>query len=836
MPSVLERLPVSTEFDGELSRVLGGFGGITVTIEGFSPADLTALVQAGTSLTVPDPSTLTSTALDSLTQLTQIVPTDPNALLETLQNGLQQLLTDATGIGELLGPVASLLELLKPLLEQSQLLEDSVSRLTAITTGFGDIAGSLSLSGVAGQLEFAGRIFDLFPEIADAGPFQELRAQINGLTAWFSLGAPELSDLFRGQLQALAAALPTRLDVAMQAALQAIAGLQPQIDLLTPQAWCASFGQALATVEGIDVNDLSRLAEYQALLDQTVTQVDGLAASVGDSARQVLAGLNLVQGGSIMQDLQNELLTILATIKPAQPGALAGLFTRSQGFLAGLRPDSFEKAVDQIGQEVDKLTGVGDFSQATASLEEIANRVSETTQVVDQGIVQLSLVLTNLVTELQTAIESVDLAGLVSQVQDALGQLSSMVNSLVPQVESLSQQLTAFVTQLGQQVDQLDVAALKTMLEQLLAQVTGVFSDPEVQGVLQSAEEGIAEVVARLEAVSLQPVFDAVIGELDGVREQAASIDVDQLNDMLKLALIAACEVLRQIDFSADIAGVLNEQFDAILGQLTVLVAPLQEGFATLTGAITRFSPGELVAAQLQPPYEQVLDALGQIEPAQLLKPLQEVHEALKTQLASLQPQTLLAPLVSLHGQLVAALEALSPQALLEPLNAVLAQVTGALDSLGLDEMFDALGGALTQVDSLLGQLAFGDQLRSGGLPGVFDQIDGLAGFLAEAEGKIDDAVGDVDRRGAGPGHGCDPAWPGFAPGCCGRHSTARHRPRDLGPGRPVKRELEHTGLRRVPDRSDPALVAAKNAVRCGHAAARSRRRLIPRSRSGCRT
>jgi hypothetical protein len=736
---ILARLPDPSALDSEFATVLTSFGTLSAKAKAFSPADLGSVLEAGQNLPIPDSLSLIEGTLNNLSQMAQIIPSDPEGLTAALRGGLEQLITDLTDVNELLEPMATLAEFVAPVLEKYTFLNDTVTRINSIITDLSAQASGLNLGNLPDQLEYFSNFFNVYPEAANVSPFKELKAQIDTLKLWLTSSSAQLSASFRAQIQTLADALPTQLDDAMQMGLDAMTVIETSFSALDRAVWHDPYVAALNVVAGIDLDDLSQIDGYLASLNEQVTLVTAVATNLTQSAEEVLGGLNGFHANLFSQDLRNAFLDIINTIGPEKPGIIAVVFHQIRRMIGGLEVSAVAAAVERTDKEVEKLVGDLDVSAIIETLEETTDRIVSTVKTVDQALVQVATTLSNLVSELQRLITDVNLPGLMNQVQTAFDQLSNAADALLAQVGNISGELATFVNEIGQEVDSLDIAALTKAIEALLSDITSILGAPEIQNIRDEAQKGIDEIAQNLQGVTLKPVFDRVVEETGDLKTKLAAVDVSELNDVLKAALKTALDIIRSIDFASQVADVLRGELEIILDQSTGLVKPLEEKYEEIVGQINQFDPGVMVSDQLLSPFKELVGELNKIEPATLLTPLQDLQESLLSALEPLSPATLLAPLDQLHTQLVDALRSLSPHDLIAPLNNLLNQVTGLLDDLGIEEFITKISDSVGQINTLMSNFSLGDQIRDTDFWETLTQIQiQSSDFIVSVENQLD--------------------------------------------------------------------------------------------------
>lgn len=315
MQPISASLPNPSALDGDLAAVTAAFETITGKAQGFSPADLGAVLEAGQSLPIPNGLALIDGALTNLNRLVQVIPADPQALTAAPQQGLQQLITELSGMSDLLAPLDRLVEFITPLLANVTLLSDTVTRINTLVAGLPAQANGLNLNNLPEQFEYFSNLFTLYPEAADVAPFNTLKAQIDTFRTWMTLDADALSQTFRDQIQTLADALPAQLDQAMQSGLGSVQLIESPLSGLGRAFWYEPYRQALEVVAGLDLDDLSQLDSYLATLDDQVATVTVTGTNLAQRTEAALSGLAGFDPRLFSSEVRHAFLDIITIVR-----------------------------------------------------------------------------------------------------------------------------------------------------------------------------------------------------------------------------------------------------------------------------------------------------------------------------------------------------------------------------------------------------------------------------------------------------------------------------------------------------------------------------------------
>jgi hypothetical protein len=722
--SIIQRLPDPSTLNPVFESVLSDFNDVYDKVKDFSPADLAALLEAGGNLPIPNSLALIEDTLDNFSNMAQRIPSDPQALTASLLEELRKLKEDMMDLSEILGPITTVVDSVTPMLERFDTLNDVITRVNNILADLPGISQGLNLANLAEQFEYFSRLFDLFPELSNISPFTELKAQIDTLKAWLTLNTNELSEYFRSQMQTIADALPVQLNEVVQEGLDMILAIEAPLQGLERNIWYTPYNQALDALEAIDLNDLSQISDYLALVSGKVAELTAISDNLIHNAHDALEALNAWSVNLFSQNLRHAFMSIVYTISPEAPGILAVIFKKIRKMINSIEIQAVRTEIEKVAIQIEGLFGNIEISEAADKIKEVTDRIVSGVEVVDQALVKVATTLSNLVAELESIIADVDLSALTNAVDSGLGALTAAVDELLPKVDSVGQEIDALAATAKQDVQELDLVPVKNAINTLLTEITAILDDPQIRKILDEAQEGVEEIAENLKSVTLKPIFERVETEINDLKSKLATVDVSELNDFLKAALKTALDIIREIDFAEDVADKLTERFQAILDQSVDLVEPLHDKYLEAVARIEQFNPGSMVSDKLTPTFETLVEELNKIQPSKIAEPLKKLHDSLVGLLEPLEPNALLKPLLDLHGEVVGALQSLSPHDLIAPLNELLSEITNMLNELKIEEVLTQVTDSVNKVNTLITNFSLGDQIRNTDFWETLEQVD----------------------------------------------------------------------------------------------------------------
>ncbi|GCL56563.1 hypothetical protein NIES3806_39250 [Microcystis aeruginosa NIES-3806] len=736
MSTILELLPQPSALDAPLIPVLENFQSLIPT--SFSSTELQQVLAEGGNLPIPDSLALVSEPLSNLQQIAAKLPSKPGEITATLQQELNNLLKNGGALGDLLKPIARFLEVIAPLLEKFDFFSNFVIRINDKVNGFSEQVENRKLADTASQFQDLLEIFNLFPELNNVSPFKELKAQVERLPQLLS------GDDIVVEIKTLGVNLLEELNNLMQWRLDEVSQIDP-LAALNYSCWLEPYNQALEGVEKIDLNDLNQIKTYLTVLETQVSRVELIGTNITNETQSALEKLESFDGSKFFEKWSDRLKTDLIRISPETPSALSETLGQMQKLVDGLEIGAVQSEIARIGQQLDQVPGKVNFSSVPKKMEAIANQITSTVDTVDQGLVKVATFLSNLVKELGDLIGSVNLPELLEKVQNQFRELSSKVKGLLSKVEVIPNTIEGLVEKLGTQVEGINLEALKEKIAEFFGEITSVLNDPQIQYIRTSAQQGIEAIAENLSSLSLKPVFERVLSEMADVKTKLATVNVSQLNDLLKKALKLALDELRKIDFAQDVADKLKEEFHKILENCTGLIKPLQEKYQEIVAQIKQFAPGTLIAGKLAPSFQKLVAELEEFEPSKLLTPLKDLYDLLLNKLNVLSPKALLSPLSTCYNNLMDCLRSLSPQDLITPLNNLLSQFTSLLDRLKIEEFIFQANSNFSKIKTLIGNVSPGQALQNSNFWQKLKQLQSQGKNLLEnGEKQIEQCLEDL--------------------------------------------------------------------------------------------
>ena len=276
-----------------------------------------------------------------------------------------------------------------------------------------------------------------------------------------------------------------------------------------------------------------------------------------------------------------------------------------------------------------------------------------------------------------------EIAGAIEQAfQDAEAFIDAHIN------QSLGDQVRDAIEGLLQQLQRLPLETLVNNINQVVAQLDSLIqrnrSAAAVRGRFAHPGTGPAR------QFSFKPVGDAVVGEINELRDRLKQINPNALSEAEKLALKGALAIVAAIDLDSVVKDEVKAGFTAARQQLLQLLDQVTQLLKGLRDRIDAFNPSRL-AHDLVAALEDAKAAVSGLNGRALMQPLYHEVDALRGQLTSMSPGALLDPLRAPYAQARAALDQLNPDRLVAPLNALYDEAGRLIDRVDITPLLDEL-------------------------------------------------------------------------------------------------------------------------------------------------
>ncbi|MBE9158166.1 hypothetical protein IQ265_15210 [Nodosilinea sp. LEGE 06152] len=585
-------------------------------------------------------------------------------------------------------------------------VNQTVSGLGSAITG-NDNFGQLNVSGsgapilaefdefLRGAQAFPARLLDALLTV-----FKNLLDRLAHPEQWLdSLGTEALTEIFVEQIRGVTASLPP---VAIRLGGEAIQTRGDQAIALS----------SLLTELELAQLDRTTIRDLRHRVNGMVARLDDCDRTLAQSQARVKA-FNLEEFKALLDSLPQG--------KGGQIDALANLFGQAETFVSDLGT-RMEAVTAQIQALIDQVRAF--IEQAMAKVGEVANQV---VAAIETQLATAQRALEQVRSYLDQAIQTIrgfvdqacqQVQAIVKPVKQAFNQVAT---TAVSGIETLSKTVTEQVTTLDRSIKdvrstlatELNQAELERKIRDLLGKVTQLLQGPEVESAIDTANQGIDQMIVALEKVSLKPPFETAVTKTKTLESDLRGMNVATMGTAQKAALKVGVKILQQVDVPGVVNPELTAAFDDVLNPVVNIVNRVQAEVNQVTDQVKTFQPGTLLEEFLRPYIDTFVAQLNDYRPSKLLQPVKDLYQDLLNKLTVLDPEQLLTLLENLYQTLLGVLKALSPQGLTEFLKAQLQKITDVLDNLPVKELVNRITAALIDVEKLFAGLGLDEVLNA---------------------------------------------------------------------------------------------------------------------------
>ena len=454
--------------------------------------------------------------------------------------------------------------------------------------------------------------------------------------------------------------------------------------------------------------------------------------------------------------------TLLANLPNSGGGqieTLSKMFQGIENFVNSLK-ERITTVTEQLKTFITKIQDL--INQAITKVSEIGNKIlkaiADKIEQAGKALDQVQAYLTNTIDKLvdfveQTAAKSDEI---VKPLKQAINQFAS---NAVQDIETVAQQIKQTTQTIEKSLDEvnkkitteLSQEQLKAKIKELLGKVTGVLQSQPVKDALNKADQGIDQVVAALQKVSLEPAFQLAVTQTNKLELELKKIDVSTMGTAQKTALKVGVKILQEIDVPGVVNPELTAAFDSLLDPVVGLVDSIQGEIKQVDEQVKSFAPGTLVKTFLDPYIQSLVTELNKYKPSVLLETVKELYETLLEKLEILNPNQLLERLEELYEKLLAVVDSLSPEKLTQFLTEKLNALKSILDNLPVEQLINKVIEAIGDVEKLLSGLGLDNVLNSGfwqtleeilslNLQEQIQQVDTIKAKILERVNNIDES------------------------------------------------------------------------------------------------
>lgn len=703
-------LSMPTGLDG-VAQLLTGLGGV----RGSLPGDLSSFLEP-----LLGPLGSVSVRIDARAQLG-----GPMALVELLRRALE-LTTQRVFSGAAPAPLDPKLWGRRGMASGEMapaLLRARIEEATAKLETFGPKLDGPKLIDLL--LRAAPAVVDLrkYPSIPVAGEVLEV---LETLARWRSMNSEQLTLRLVADLDRIARLIETpRTKVAAPVLEQARTAGASTATLTSALAVLDPLLARLQTQITVDFAQPSN-TDLRAMEEQ-VAALERLANAVQ------LDGSPLARIELLPKALELELARVVRTLMPAYDPSLVTNYV--DDLLAGIPQVEASPFAELIG-EFERL----DTSFLTNPMRHVRDAVDEAVNEAKAALQTVEQALRGQLAPIADGLDAARQAAKLDELRAALEGLPALVSAFFEThvrgaLQPLREAIEAAVAAIADAADGFDPQALVAPLAQTMAQVSAKLKSDEVQNAFAQVEAALQSALEVVEQIELGAAADEVVQALGGIEKQLAALDPSTIPEPAQPVVKQAVDEVARIDFTGEVVSpLLAELRKAMEAGPQALLVSLESAMAELETAIERFRPSVAIGAQIDAPFNELMELARGFKPSALLERVNAAMSSLAARANVLKPGEVLAPLLALHAELTQALASLRPSKLLEPVEAkIAAAIKQVFDAARIDDAFDGIDAVLGVIRQYMVVL---DATRA-----FLDRLSALLSEPGTVEQALDDLV-----------------------------------------------------------------------------------------------
>lgn len=398
-------------------------------------------------------------------------------------------------------------------------------------------------------------------------------------------------------------------------------------------------------------------------------------------------------------------------------GAIAELRGHLEAAIDGIAPSSLSSIVTPVIDQV-----LGPVRAVRAVLDEVAAVIGVVFAPIEQalGAVDLATVGAAIDTVIGPVADAVD--AITTAIAGAQGAIEDVVDDVH---DALAPVRTTMTTTAG------------TLMTPFTA-VSGVVTALDLAGLQASVRSTLDSSTAAIAAAPVQPVFDVATGIIETAADALGLVPKALLPDDLRQELEAACAPVEALDLEPTRLE-LHDQLATMIASIDAsALDAVAIGYAAVTDFIASIDPRPHVEALETEAFQQLLDALDDLDPTVILAPVLEALDAARAALADIDLDAILAPIDDALDEVVTTIDGIDPTAVLQPVTSALDEATAAVrTALHLDELETMLGDVDSAVADAVARLPVEDMLAA---------VEGAWGDLLADLRSTDAPAGGVAR------------------------------------------------------------------------------------------
>jgi hypothetical protein len=751
MASLIAQIPDLSEVTGMVGQTITAAKSIKQVVEQIDKKGIADLSTQVASVAIPNAADWVAPLVGGLQQVAALLPPGGGDTIEKLLSSLND------GGDKIAGPlydqVIALVGGLSPilsLLDSMNLVEQLFTQVLPTLTGIKDKIATVGSDFGA----ILGKLVDIMgdiPAIDDTPILADLKQSIGRIHALLV----QDGTAFGAYLVETVSNLSTGLDQPFSVPLQeALARAQTMATALQVENIKSQLSMAENAYEGLlslDISSVGGLGSASMTVNKLRSDIDQLAGQIQaweETAQTTLADLGL---SDLRFSLESALYTLGQALRVGESqGAIGKFLDQIRRYIQHMDLEGISESIRKQLEGAKEALKILDWSTVEQPLRSALEALKTALDSLEQSLIEITVKIGSALEQVGKSAENLDTEAALQAIQQGGQQASAAAQQVIDKVASTISQVASLIDDLISQIGQVKLGDLKQELENLMSQLLGVLHGPEAQKVLEGLTTAVQEIEAGLAGITFTPVFDQVNGEIAAQKEKLAKVDVSQLNPILRAALAAAIEALKQTDLAGEVTQKLKSEFTGIMDLPTKAVEAVRKGFQVVSERVSSFDPVRLAVEPLKSPLEEAREIIGNISPGALLSPLEKAFNDVTSHIGLLDTGVLLTPVKDLHSKALSVMDSFDPSKLVDLLRQGVAKIADQLDRLPLKAVSDKLDSFTGRMKGLIDTLpSEADPMQalnlSLNLKQLLDKVD-PAVFSTAADGFINQFTAKLDN------------------------------------------------------------------------------------------
>ncbi|MEM7509282.1 MAG: DNA circularization N-terminal domain-containing protein [Bacteroidota bacterium] len=538
-----------------------------------------------------------------------------------------------------------------------------------------------------------------------------------------------------------------------------LTSIHDQIDDTSLSAHLAGAISGLESLsQAVSIQDLTGTAT---LIQETSNHFTALSSVLEELRLQIFSGqqTQLLQSLARLEDeSEARMIQLIALLSPpSELGIIKLISVPFNDFLAQSGISSITESVRSLFSVVRDLLDKLNIGLVTDSRE---GGISEATNAIDglrNSLTGVTLDISLLMDEVSNFIQDIGISDIKQSFLTELVNFEQLVEQGADTVfEPVRDVLQTGIDALIDVFGFINVQAIIDELIHMLDTLEGILQAEDTVEAIGKIREALTTVNSALASFSIESAANTVVDIINAVKSAFEIISSIPLTGSLLDEIVQ--EIEKNEILSPDALESSIDQLLALLrdviekGPKTVLLA-IKDKPAELVDYISTFSPDQYLNDSLFQPYRDFLTKLEDFQPSLLVAPLQDSLDELKGDIQeSLDPEKLLLPLEPSFDQVKSLITQIDPQEIIGPINEVLQEgIQSVTDHLPLDvtnEAFDHVADFGNELQEVVDTVcAFRDQFevliqRLSGLSDADIQIATLGNTVSAKFNGLSDMSG----------------------------------------------------------------------------------------------